>query len=223
VPESDPVDPSELERLVADSAIARHPVPSYDAEGAGLVDYSGPFRPDFWLEDLSRGALLTAMDEFAVQSHLLLRAYLLETRRRFGDDVVDGLLPRLVRGWCGLTTERLRRAFDIDETLDGVRSVLELHPMFVPRDYTGFRLDGERLILGDAADDTTWLGRADLREILEAVVQGGFPRARLDDDLTVRLADDPVEPAPELLIARISKGAVFQFRSRPVAEPALLD
>ena len=50
--------------------------PGDDAEPGGWFDYSGEFDPDFTLEDLSHRALVVALQEVAVQTHLLAHAYL---------------------------------------------------------------------------------------------------------------------------------------------------
>ncbi|MGB8649818.1 MAG: hypothetical protein WCD35_04065 [Mycobacteriales bacterium] len=214
------VEPSLLEDLVSSSALARLALPPHAEDGSGgWSDYGGPFDPDFCLEDLSRAALLTAMDELAVQSHLLLRSFLLAVAQRFGQDVTAAMLPRLVRGWCGLTSVRLRDAFGLEESLAGVRSLLTLHPMFFPWEYTGFRLEGTQIAFtGGAAheddDGATWIGVAGLHEVLAAVLQAAFPRVRVSPELVVSLADQAAAPAPEVDIARISTGAAFRFAQR---------
>lgn len=214
VPDGREVHPSEMEGLVALSAAARLPLPRYGGQHAGgWEDYSGPFDPEFCLEDLSTPALLTALDEFALQSHLLLRALLLVLERRFGAEARAGWMPRLVRGWCGLTAQRLRDAFALEETLDGVLSLLALHPMLHPAAYTGFRLDDDRVQLGPVLDDdgATWLGSPAL---LEPVLQCAFPSVRLSDELVVSVGHPPATPPKELLVAQISTGARFRFSPR---------
>lgn len=216
----DAVAPSEMEGLVAASALATLPLASYAEDGTGgWVDYSGPFDPELCLEDLSRAALLTALDEFAVQSHLLLRSFLLVVQRRLGAEAATGMLPRIVRGWCGLTSQRLRDAFGLTEDLDGVASLLELHPMLFPLPYTGFRLEGSQVVFAPAAaagdtDGGTWVGMPGLNEVLEAVVVAAFPSARVSPDLVVSVGHDPAEAPGELFVAQISTGARFRFSER---------
>jgi AcrR family transcriptional regulator len=131
---------SALEAVVAGSALAQLPIPSYLDDGTGgWTDYSGEFDPDFSLEDLSRSALLTALDEFGLQSHLLLRSLLLAVRESCGEELMVSMLPRQVRGWCGLTAQRLRDAFHLEATVEGVSTLLSLHPMMAPVAYTGHR------------------------------------------------------------------------------------
>src|SRR5262249_25154591 len=60
-PEADPIQELPLTRRMGESRLARLPIgPASAAEPGGLGDYSGDFEPDFQLEDLSHGALVTA-------------------------------------------------------------------------------------------------------------------------------------------------------------------
>ncbi|MFN2538629.1 MAG: hypothetical protein ABR549_10845, partial [Mycobacteriales bacterium] len=199
------VQPTELEGVVSLSAAAQLPLPSYDGAGPGWHDYSGPFDPDFCLEDLSLSGLRVVLDELALQSHLLLRSLLLAVERRFGAERRAEWMPRIVRGWCGLTSQRIRDAFALPETLEGARTLLALHPMLHPFAYTGFRLDGDRVVLGPVLDDdgSTWLGSP---EVLEPVLQAAFPSARLSEDLVLSVGSAPAQLPPELFIAQISTG-----------------
>jgi hypothetical protein len=202
-----------MEGVVSLSAAAQLPLPTYAGSGPGWDDYSGPFDPDFSLEDLSQRGLRVALDEFALQSHLLLRALLLVVERRFGADQRAAWLPRIVGGWCGLTSQRIRDAFALPETLDGALALLSLHPMLHPVAYTGFRLDGDRIVLGPVLDDDgcSWLGAP---SVLEPVLQAAFPTARVSDDLVVSVGHEPAALPPELFIAQISTGARFRFTQR---------
>ncbi|MFN2537589.1 MAG: hypothetical protein ABR549_05485, partial [Mycobacteriales bacterium] len=133
--------------------------------------------------------------------------------RRFGAERRAEWMPRIVRGWCGLTSQRIRDAFALPETLEGARTLLTLHPMLHPLAYTGFRLDGDRIVLGPVLDDDgcTWVGSP---EVLEPVLQAAFPSARLSEDLVVSVGSDPAQLPPELFIAQISTGARFRFSQR---------
>jgi hypothetical protein len=212
-----PVQPSALQSLVRQSALAQLPLPAYAGTGdGGWPDYSGPFDPDFELEDLSGAAQLVALEEFALQSHLLLRALLLAVREELGEPVMVSMVPRLVRGWCGLTAQRLALAFDLEPTAEGVATLLSLHPMMHPVAYTGFAVEDDRVTLGAALDDdgATWCGMPDVAGVLEAVVQAALPTARLSEDLRISVGHDPVRPAPEVAVARISTGSSFRFNAR---------
>jgi hypothetical protein len=218
-------------------------VPDADSDAEGLGDYSGAFDPDFRLEDLSHRALVIALGEFALQSHLLLRALLLSVDHRLGPDVVHSLTPRLIAGWSGLTAQRLRVAFDLPSTSLGLATMLALHPMLAPRDYVGATIshDGEVVRLGFSdcpaaheADAYTWF--AGLNGPMDAAIAGiaaAFdPRAgcepvppRADEVAAYVLTLDPsaapaAEP-PDLAIAKISTGARFRFRDGTARLPVL--
>jgi hypothetical protein len=211
---------SALEAVVANSALAQLPIPSYPASvDGGWVDYSGEFDPDFSLEDLSRSALLTALDEFGLQSHLLLRSLLLAVRENCSPELMVSMLPRQIRGWCGLTAQRLRDAFGLQVTVDGVSSLLALHPMMAPVAYTGFSVtEGVVSFDGGVAvrdhDGATWVNMPDRYDDLSAVVQAAFPTAAISAEGVISVGNEPVRVARELGIAQISTGATFRFSQR---------
>ncbi len=215
-----PVVPSALQAVVRQSAIAQLPLPTYDGDAdGGWSDYSGAFDPDFELEDLSGPAQLVALEEFALQSHLLLRALMLAVREALGEEQMTSMLPRLVRGWAGLTAQRLVLELGLEPTIEGVATLLSLHPMMHPIAYTGFFVTGDQVSFAPAAsaaddDGATWCGMPGLAAVLEAVVQAAFPTAQLSADLRISVGHEPVRPAPEVAIARFSTGSAFRFTPR---------
>ena len=79
--------------MVAGSALARLPIPSYPDDGSGgWVDYSGPFDPDFCLEDLSRSALLTALGGFTLSRVPWGEAHQKVLAERFGHIINIGVM-----------------------------------------------------------------------------------------------------------------------------------
>jgi hypothetical protein len=242
VPEADPVYPHPNRALVEAARIATIAVTvpaGDDGEPGGWPDYSGEFDPDFALEDLSHAALVVALQEFAVQSHLLIRAYLLAVAQSFGEEEATRVAPHVFTGLAGLTAQRLIPAMGI--TGDGAAAIgrlLQLHPVFHPRTYVGLDvevLDDERVRFSLAEDspvfhendDYTWfaqLGGAADRG-LDAIVQAVNPRAscravtprageRVAYEAVVD-ADALVAPeAPEIGLAKISTGAAVVFTPR---------
>jgi hypothetical protein len=237
-PDASLVEPHPLQAVVAASRAAGLDViePVGDC-GEGRQDYSGPFDPDLRLEDFARPALEVALGEFALQSHLLLRAFLVSVTKLLGSDRAAEMIPRLVAGWGGLTAQRLRDALALQATPEGLAMMLSLHPMFSPRRYVdaSVTLDGERvrLAFGDCPaarenDALTWFaglgGPAD--SALAHVVAAFHPQARLSPASTrtgelqayeavIDLHADPAPEPPELAIAKISTGAAFKFRIPP--------
>ena len=233
VPGALAVDPSPLEERVATSRAAQLPVPSYpDSGDGGLPDLGGDFDPGFVLEDLSGAAQRVALDELATQSHLLVRAFVLAVTERLGADVAAGMLPRLVRGWCGLTSQRLQRAFDLPPTADGVASLLALHPALGPVGYTEAWVELEddrhvRLSLGEGdGDGATWLSLPERGQLVAAFLQAAVPCVRVHEDggallVVVDPDAEPASAAPEVAVAHFSTGAGFRFSARPL--PGTLD
>jgi hypothetical protein len=213
-------------------------LPGTAAEPGGWDDYSGDFDPDFELEDLSHRALVIALQEIAVQSHLLLRAFAVSVSKRYGEETALALLPQVFTGLAGMTAQRLVPALEI-ETRDGaaMARLLRLHPMFWPRTYVDLRVDvvdesTVRFALGpcpvlEEADGFTWfaqLGGAGDRA-LDAIVQAVDPRAachavarRGDERFAYEAVIDPsatpAKEAPEIALAKISGGATFVFTPR---------
>jgi hypothetical protein len=240
-----PVEAHPYLATVEQSKIASVPIaePAIDLPGMGLEpggwdDYSGEFDPDFELEDLSHRALVIAVQEVAVQSHLLLRAFAVAVAERYGEDTALALLPRIFTGLAGMTAQRLVAALDL-ETRDAgaIARLLRLHPMFWPRTYVDLRVEvvddtNVRFALGpcpvlEEADGFTWfsqLGGAGDRA-LDAIVQAVDRRAvcrgvatRGDERFAYVAEIDPSAPpateAPEIALAKISGGATFVFTPR---------
>jgi hypothetical protein len=218
-------------------------VPDGDAEPGGWPDYSGEFDPDFELEDLSHSALVVVLQEVAVQSHLLFRAFLVSVSQHYGDDEATTINPQVFTGLAGMTAQRLRDAMGIaGDDAPAIAKLLQLHPMFFPRTYVDLSVEvvdggaGEeprvRFAIGpcaalDEGDGLTWfahLGDAGDRA-LDAIVRAINPRAACHAVATTgseRFAYEAVidpdalpEPeAPEIALAKISTGATVIFTPR---------
>jgi hypothetical protein len=212
--------------------------PASSAEAGGWDDYSGDFDPDFELEDLSHRALVIALQEIAVQSHLLLRAFAVAVSERYGEETALALLPQIFTGLAGMTAQRLVPVLEIDRP-DGaaIARLLRLHPMFWPRTYVDLRVEvvddmRVRFALGpcpvlEEADGFTWfsqLGGAGDRA-LDAIVQAVDRRAacrpvatngdeRFAYEAVIDPAATPATEAPEIALAKISGGATFVFTPR---------
>jgi len=220
---------------IADIAI-EEPAPS--TETGGWDDYSGDFDPDFELEDLSHRALVVALQEVAVQSHLLLRGFLVSVAQRYGEEVALELLPQIFAGLAGMTAQRLVAALGLENgDALAVAELLRLHPMFWPRTYVDLRVEvlddtHVRFAFGpspifEEADGFTWLaqlgGAGD--RALDAIVYAVDRRARChsvptrgDEQFAYEAVLDPhAQPAteaPEIALAKLSGGAGFVFTAR---------
>lgn len=234
--------PNELpSELVAHGAskLARIPLdlPNVEREPGGWSDYSGPFDPDFQLEDLSHRALLTVCQEAAVQTHLLVRAFLHGVTTRADPAVALELGRRQWTGSAALGAHRLRRLLGSESTdIDAIARVFQLHPHFHPRTYVDFRVEKTgpttvRLSIGACPalaedDDLSWFATLDSATppALEAIAGAVNPRARVDPadvpdggfawDVRIDEAAEPRDDPPELRLARISRGADFELMQR---------
>jgi hypothetical protein len=205
--------------------------PGDDAEPGGMPDYSGNFDPDFTLEHLSHRALVLALQEFAEQSQLLCRSFLLTVAQRLDDDAAREIADIQWTGIAGLTADRLRSAMRVEgDDAAAIAKLFQLHPCFQPRTYVDLRVDvvDDRhavVAFGECpafeeADPYSWfaqLGPAS-HPALDAIARVGNPRARCHPATPTggaRLAWDVVidpdaEPAPEpapVHTARGSRGA----------------
>ncbi|MEE8311190.1 MAG: hypothetical protein V3R77_02960 [Candidatus Binatia bacterium] len=213
-------------------------VPETNAEPGGWDDYSGPFDPDFQLEDLSHRALLTVAQEACVQTHLLARAYMLCIAQRFGDEQAIELGRKQWVGSAALAAHRLRKELAVEgDGIDAIAKIFQLHPHFMPRTYVDFRIEltgprSARISIGDCPafaerDAYSWLAGLDAAShpALDAIAGAVNPRARchpVDAPADARLAWDviidpdatPQESPRELGLARLSRGAEFALIQR---------
>jgi hypothetical protein len=242
-PEFPPVEAHPYRAIVETSKIATIATEVPFANGGaiepgGWDDYSHDFDPDFELEDLSHRALVTVLQEVAVQSHLLLRGFAVAVAERYGEEAALELVPQIFTGLGGITAQRLVPVLDL-KTRDAhdIARLLRLHPMFWPRTYVDLRVEvvddsRVRFAFGpspvfDEADGFTWLaqlGGASDRG-LDAIVQAVNPQAacqsvatrgdeRFAYEATIDVERRPAKEAPEIALAKISGGAAFVFTPR---------
>jgi hypothetical protein len=180
---------------------ARRPVASRDDSG-GLADYSGRFNPDLMLEDFCHAQLVAIAEEFCLQGHLLVRAFMMAIAERWGDDVARTIATQQWIGIAGLAAERVAAALTIrgrespDERiptlpadLDAIAKLFQVHPAFYPRAYVDLRVersgDEVRCAIGDCpafaeGDTYSWFALLgpEPHRALDAMVRTINPRAR---------------------------------------------
>jgi hypothetical protein len=209
--------------------------PGSDAEPGGWSDYAGDFDPGFQLEDLSHRALLIANQEFAVQSHLLARAFLLCVGARCGDECIPRLARKQWTGIAGLTAERLQRAMKIEgDGIDAVAKIFQLHPAFHPRSYVDFRVEltgpsSARIEIGpcpalEEGDPYSWfahLGAAP-HPALDAIARVANPRARCEpaDPKAALSETQNSKPKTQNCGAALAWNVVIDASAAPQPEPA---
>jgi len=235
-----PVEPHPTVKVMAESQIAGIPVddPGVDAEPGGWFDYSGEFDPGFTLEDLSHRALVVALQEAAVQTHLLAHAYLQCVAERWGLDEAHENAPQVFTGTAGVAAGRIPKAFGITgDDAEAIAKLLQVHPVFMPRTYVEPIIDlvddrTVRFALRDAPclherDGLSWFGSLRdepspaIDEIARAVNRraSSTPDAPRRDEalawtITVDPDAEPAPPDPSVALASVSTGATVTFLPR---------
>jgi hypothetical protein len=228
-----------VERSLAAQCIVDDPLTSREPGGAD--DRSGPFDPEFQLEDLSHRALVIALQEVALQSHLLLRGYCLAIAERVDADAAIVNAAKMAVGLGGLTAERLTHGFALGDGVRGLAAMLQIHPFFWPRTYVGPTIECDharvRFALGADSpmfaepDNFVWLTAIDeeLDRAMLSIAQGFDRRAvvrRVDardgERVAYEISIDADAPAAkqqrEVSLAKISTGSSFEFTVRRAAE-----
>jgi len=208
--------------------------------GDGMVDYSGPFRPDFALEDLAQPVLARQCKEIALDAHLLMRASYLSVRERHGDDLVEEFAREQWAGIAAVSLPRMRARLGI--TGDDMASILktvQIDPA-LPAEYVrvGVQLiDGRRgrIWIDDCAavapgepEAWTTLLEHPTQPGLDRVVATVNPRARMHRidpsevgtpgvrhawEVVIDPAADPMPESPVAEIVRFSNVSRFAFRA----------
>ena len=236
-PTATPVVEIPLAGRVRASRLARVSIaPPGAPEDGGRADYSGPFDPDLELEDLAHPALAVVAQEFCLQGHLLVRAFMMAIAERWGDDAAREIATHQWIGIAGVAAERIVAAMAIaGDATDALAKLFQLHPAFHPRAYVDLHVardgDGVRCWIGDCdalaeGDAYSWfaLGSEQRRRALDAIARVVDPRARTRPiavpgaavawSVAIDSGADPAPEPPEVGLTKLSKGASFRFASR---------
>ncbi|MEM6105216.1 hypothetical protein AAHS21_02975 [Mycobacterium sp. 050272] len=197
-----------------------------DASDQGQADYSGPLLSDFDFAAFSHSALVRMADEVCLQMHLLFLSFAIAVRARAADETeAVAVCTKGLIGIAGLAAERIHRALNLPGGIDGVRKVLELHPLLNPVGYVAAELESNRLhVYASAAhDDGAWISLCSPQSVqpLQAIATAVDPRVEVRvsgtaDDWTAELieTDTDAKELPEVSVVRVSGGATFQFEPR---------
>ncbi len=149
--------------------------------GDGLADYSGAFKRDFCLEDLSHASLATLCKEFMLHVFILNYACYYSVAEHHGDEHLPALAQEQYHHLAPVTVHRLRNTFAIEgDDMDAILKVLQLNP-FTPHDYfdMGYaRIDDTRGLawLNDCAGVQEALKRGIAHLMLTDPANPGFYR-----------------------------------------------
>lgn len=207
-----------------------------DNGGDGNHDYAGPLLADLRFQDFSQSALVRIAEEVCLQQHLLALGFLIAVRKRVDEDKTREITRKQLTGIAGVAAQRIRDALGLPDDLEGLATVLALHPLLNPTRYVDseIRFDGEQLELvirrtGLVDVDGGWptLIDAEHLEALQALVRGVNPRftVRVVGDgaaglhVTVDVTTDPAPECVEVAITKVSTGAAFAFEDRGIPLP----
>lgn len=198
-----------------------------DGTEDGLADYSGPLLSDLDFGAFSHSALVRIADEVCLQMHLLYLSFAIAVRARAGVDtaLATSVGTRQLIGVAGLGAQRIHRALALPGGAAGVLRLFELHPLLNPVGYLAARTQANRLTVqrSPAHDDGAWISLCGPDSVapLQAIASAVDPHlhVRVDGtatDWTAEIsASDTVAPElPEVLVAKVSRGATFQFAPR---------
>ncbi|MBH0121966.1 hypothetical protein M1M07_05915 [Rhodococcus sp. HM1] len=232
--EPPPVEPH-TEALGRTAAVAVELSP-IDPDDDGNADYAGPLLSDVRFGDFSHSALVRIAEEVCLQHHMLTLGFLLGVRKRTDENSALTIARKQLTGIAGLTSERIGNALGLPTDLEGLATVLTVHPVFAPRQYVDrdIRFDGHRLELsirrsGGAHTDGAWptLVDGEHLEALNALVRGVDPHFSVRvvaEDADALVVEVIVEPTPakecgEVAITRFSTGSNFVFADRGIPLP----
>ncbi|MBW0014650.1 hypothetical protein [Mycobacterium sp.] len=212
--------------LVRQSRAATWELDAIDRADEGQADYSGPLLSDFDFGAFSHSALTRMADEVCLQMHLLYLSFAIAVRARATDDAeARSVGTRGLIGLAGLGAERIHRALGLPGGIEGVRRVLELHPLLNPVGYVSAETEANRLQVhrSPAHDDGAWISLCSPESVqpLQAIATAVDPRIAVrvsgtDIEWTAELieTDTPDDELPEVSVAKLSGGSTFQFEPR---------
>jgi hypothetical protein len=243
-PDAAPVEEIPLTARVRASRLARLRIaaPDGNPEPGGLADYAGPFDPGLQLEDLAHPALTRVAQEFCLQGHLLVRAFMMSIAERWGVDQAREITSQQWVGIAGVAAERVTAAMGLGEDggLDALAKLFQMHPAFHPRAYIDLHVEraGEtlRCWIGDCeafaeGDGYSWaaLLGPEPHRALSAIARTvdararclpcEVPGARVAWSVVIDPTATPMPEPPEVALAKFSTGTNFRFVPRRPLRP----
>ncbi len=134
---NDPILPTpHLERMRATVA-AHHPLPvvAGGGNGPGASDYAGPVRNALQYSDFSAPLLRAALEELALEGHLLSLSGSHHLVDAHGEEFATEVMTEQFVGTFGVVAQRLLHVFGLPHNQSGLLAVLLMHPMLRPSEY----------------------------------------------------------------------------------------
>lgn len=185
-------------------------------EDGGLEDYSGEFRPDLRLEDLSHPVLVRQAKEFALDNHLLMRAAYFSVDENFNPELLDTAAPQHRAAIMPAAVNRLRDALAIEgDDMNVVGKMLQLDP-FLVEEYVDYRVEVHddanasiEFLGGVGLDDDVCRSPMDWLDGFQFTAQAVNPQCVVEqvDDRRWELRIDPdADPAEPHWLADMTDG-----------------
>ncbi|MEM1113603.1 MAG: hypothetical protein AAGI11_16940 [Pseudomonadota bacterium] len=195
--------------------------------GDGLDDYSGEFKRDFCLEDLSHAALVSVCKEFMLDVFILNYAMYNAVAERHGEQHITEMAQEQYHHLAPVTVHRLRKLFAIEgDGVEAILKVLQLNP-FTPRGYfdVGFAQVSENrglVWLEDCAGYREPIKRGIAALMVEAPESPGFERLAQEVNAQVVLKQLDVTELASVPGATGTEGALLAWEIfiDPSVEPA---
>ncbi|TRW85471.1 hypothetical protein FK535_08720 [Mycolicibacterium sp. 018/SC-01/001] len=198
-----------------------------DPDDEGESDYASDLLSDFDFGAFSQSALVRMADEVCLQMHLLNLSFVIAVGARAGADdaLATEICTKQLTGVAGLAAERIHRALELPDGVDGAVEMLRLHPMLNPAAYVDaeFGPDSVSVQRSPAHDDGAWVAlvHPGERRPLQAAVAAVDPHLDVEltgtpDDWTAQLRcrDTPARELGEVSVVKFSGGASFEFQPR---------
>lgn len=207
----------------------------------GLVDYRGPLVHDLVFGEFARSALVRIAEEVALQHHLLSLGFLMSVRRYAVDESQAlEIFRKQLTGIAGLSADRLRAALGLSDDAESLATVLRMHPILSPVQYTDIAVwvDGDDVVMHLPADsaamrDGGWLDLLTVEHLepLQAMATAVDPyrvaTGKLDVhssgkfglEVTFSRGSEAQAESGEVAITRFSSGSSFQFSDRGPSIP----
>jgi hypothetical protein len=197
-----------------------------DPTDEGESDYSGPLLSDLDFGAFSHSALVRIADEVCLQMHLLNLSFGIAVRARAeNEQQARDICTKQLIGIAGLGAERIHRALQLPDGVEGALRVLKLHPLINPAAYIDAEVgsDAVQVHSSPAHADGTWISLCspDEPRPLQAIVAAVDPHLDVeitgtDSDWRARVVhrDTPATEQREVSVTRFSRGATFEFEPR---------